>query len=244
MDAATRLILEAEVLMPRKAKNLKFSSFSLETFGSALKAARESKGITRTDFARNLGVSRSSLTMWESGQRVPEGDVLAGICTQLLLDANVLLGLDFVHTSGDVKERIGRLILSEGTEALGKAIGMDADAIDHILKGDLFAPTSKGLQAVASAYDLTVEWLLSGDPRHWAGSLTDFPGRLRFFTVCYGIPSGHREMIEALYSGMGTQRVTVDGVEVGSLEGLLRALSSVHASSSDFPFDLTWIVRG
>lgn len=230
--------------MPKKPRALKFSSFNVENLGKFLFEARKSKGINRSDFAKSLGVSRSSLTMWESGLRVPDADAIAGICAQLGLDANQLLGLNSVHATDAVRKRIARLILAEGAEALASSVGLDGRTINRILEDDFFGLTTKGIRAIASDYRLSVEWLLTGDPKHWAQSLQgEVPERIRFFRICHGISPSLAKGID-VSQNENRQEIKAKGKSIASLDGLLVALQALHGRSPDFPFSLNWIATG
>jgi len=45
-----------------------------------LKAARVNAGLKQSDVEKRLGFSRSTLTRWETGKRIPRADSLAALC--------------------------------------------------------------------------------------------------------------------------------------------------------------------
>lgn len=231
--------------MPKKPRNLKFSAFSKEALGKLLFEAREGRTLNRSEFAKLLGVPRSSLINWETGLRVPDADAIAAICAHLGLDANQLLGLHTVYEGDAVGRRISRLIDAEGAEGLVASIGLNKLAFNRMLQAGFFGVTTKGARAIASAYNLSVEWLLTGNPKHWGRSLQDeVSERLRFFRICHGISSTHADSIDVSLNETRGKRVKAKGKEVASIDGLLLALQALHGRSPDFPFELSWIFSG
>lgn len=230
--------------MSKKPRNLKFSAFSKENLGKLLFDARERRNLNRSEFAKRLRVPRTSLIAWETGLRVPDADAIAGICAQLGLDANQLLGLHKVYEGDDVGRRISRLIDAEGAEGLVSSIGLTKQAFNRMLQAGYFGVTTKGVRAIALAYNLSVEWLLTGSPKHWHRSLQEKDGeRLRYFRICHGISSANAKGTHVLWDEF-QKGVIAKGKEVASLDGLLLALQAIHGRSPDFPFELSWIVTG
>ena len=231
--------------MPRKATNLKTSFFSATNFSDCFKKARIAKGISLTDLAKSLGVSRNSVNLWEAGLRIPEGDAIAGICTQLGLDANQLLGLSAINSAATVKNRIDRVLKAEGKGLLASHMGINEKVLGHLLSGGLVGLSSKGLEAFADLYQLTVEWVLSGEPKHWGRSLQgEVPERLRFFRICHGIPSSVTKDLRVTQSEKGQSQITMKGAPFVDVEGMLRAFAGSAEGVTDFPFDIEWITTG
>ena len=54
-----------------------------EHFGKRLKYLRESKKLTQEQFAEVLGVSRQTVSRWETGAAVPDGEKIAVLCERL-----------------------------------------------------------------------------------------------------------------------------------------------------------------
>lgn len=63
-----------------------------ETFPKRLKILREKIGISQGDFAKALGVSRSTISYYETGERLPDIEMLDRICETTGCSANFLLG--------------------------------------------------------------------------------------------------------------------------------------------------------
>ena len=63
------------------------------TFGENLKALRKARGLTQEDFAKQSGISRSAIGMYESGKREPKNfEMLETIADFFNVDMNTLLG--------------------------------------------------------------------------------------------------------------------------------------------------------
>lgn len=62
--------------------------------GKIIKDAREKMGITQEDLAKAIGVQKSTVSLWESGQRSPLGDNLAKLASFLKIEAKILGGYE------------------------------------------------------------------------------------------------------------------------------------------------------
>lgn len=63
------------------------------TFGENLKALRKTRGLTQEEFAKQSGISRSAIGMYESGKREPKNfEMLETIADFFNVDMNTLLG--------------------------------------------------------------------------------------------------------------------------------------------------------
>lgn len=56
-----------------------------------IKKARKAAGVTQKELAEIIGVYQKDISRWESGERTPSVEALAGICKALKVSANVLL---------------------------------------------------------------------------------------------------------------------------------------------------------
>ena len=61
-------------------------------FSERLSALRKSAGMTQAELAKKLGISKSSVSMYECGNREPEFGLLEKMADLLQVDMNVLLG--------------------------------------------------------------------------------------------------------------------------------------------------------
>jgi len=61
-------------------------------FGRILKNLRKDRGDTQADLAKYLGISRSAISMYESGEREPNFGTLEAIADYFNVNMNFLLG--------------------------------------------------------------------------------------------------------------------------------------------------------
>lgn len=61
-------------------------------FGDRLKSLRNSKGLSQADFAKQIGVSKSSVNMYERGEREPNFETLEAIADYFNVDLDYLMG--------------------------------------------------------------------------------------------------------------------------------------------------------
>lgn len=69
-------------------------------FGRILKNLRKDHGDTQADLARYLGISRSAISMYESGEREPDFETLEAIADYFNVNMDFLLG----QTEGSTQE--------------------------------------------------------------------------------------------------------------------------------------------
>lgn len=58
-----------------------------------IKALREKRGITQTELAKKLGITRSSVNAWEMGISVPSTQYLVALANIFKVSSDYLLGL-------------------------------------------------------------------------------------------------------------------------------------------------------
>lgn len=68
--------------------------------GHRLQAIREEQRLTTTELARRLGVSKSSISKYESGRHIPTAMVLARLALRLQVSTDYLLGLTATAAPG------------------------------------------------------------------------------------------------------------------------------------------------
>ena len=89
-------------------------------FADTLKSLRQEKGLSQHDLARRLIVTRSTVTRWESGLRLPDATMIARIADVLGADVNKLLTA--MAQSDEAPNIImvddSRVLLSEGLSVL------------------------------------------------------------------------------------------------------------------------------
>ena len=65
-----------------------------DRFNENLRLARERKGISQKDIAENIGVAKSTYSLYESGNREPNVQTIKRIADFLNVSADELLGID------------------------------------------------------------------------------------------------------------------------------------------------------
>jgi transcriptional regulator with XRE-family HTH domain len=68
--------------------------------GSIIKELRKKKGLTQEELAKAVGVSRLTVSMWESGKASPKAEFLKKLAEVLEVNVNDLLGLEDKLTTG------------------------------------------------------------------------------------------------------------------------------------------------
>ena len=63
-------------------------------FGERLDAARVRAGLTKSELARRMGVSRQTAYQWLDGTRLPSIQRLPKLCAEVDESADLLMGLD------------------------------------------------------------------------------------------------------------------------------------------------------
>lgn len=64
----------------------------MKTFKDVFKELRQSRDLTQTELAKRLRISRSTVAMYESGDRIPRPDDLEAIADFFNVDLDFLLG--------------------------------------------------------------------------------------------------------------------------------------------------------
>ena len=64
------------------------------SFGPRLRKLRKARGETQPELAKLLGLSRSAVSMYESGEREPKYELLTAIAAHYEVDLDYLLGRD------------------------------------------------------------------------------------------------------------------------------------------------------
>lgn len=65
-----------------------------DKFNENLRIARERKGISQKEMAENIGVAKSTYSLYESGNREPNVQTIKKIADILNVSADELLGID------------------------------------------------------------------------------------------------------------------------------------------------------
>lgn len=92
-----------------------------QVFGARLRALRRQHGETQPELAKLLGLSRSAVSMYESGEREPKYELLTAIAAHYDVELDYLLGRDVPEEDPDelrMIARAGRKMTPEQRESL------------------------------------------------------------------------------------------------------------------------------
>lgn len=64
-----------------------------DSFASRLKKLREEHGLSQTELADKLGISRGSISFYENKSRVPDINILLALCNHFFVSSDYLIGL-------------------------------------------------------------------------------------------------------------------------------------------------------
>lgn len=95
-------------------------------FPERLKFARDKLGVSQEEFARRLGISRASLTLYENGKRVPDISVLGKIYRETGVSLYFLLGISDVESDSYIS-------INEATGLSQKSIETLCESESHQL---------------------------------------------------------------------------------------------------------------
>lgn len=89
-------------------------------FQNVFKRLRMSSGLTQTEFAEKIGISRSTIGMYETGAREPDFEILERIADFFNVDIDYLLGR--TDKTALLPETVGRYYLNDETAAIAQEI--------------------------------------------------------------------------------------------------------------------------
>ena len=95
-----------------------------DSFAKLLRKIRTDKGLSQRELADKICVTRSAITHWENGSRMPDADTIARLCQFLDVNLDFLLGNDIIAGEG-----INVIIVDDSKIALGGALSV----LDEVL---------------------------------------------------------------------------------------------------------------
>lgn len=137
-------------------------------FNINLKKARELKGFSQKDVAENIGISKSTYSLYESGNRAPNIQIIKKMIDFLDVSADSLFGVSSIDTTPSIQtlyDRIKLLRIRHGysQEQLALMVGYaDKTSIAKIESGKVDLPLSK-IIAFSKFLNTTTSYLLEGD---------------------------------------------------------------------------------
>lgn len=117
-------------------------------FGSALKILREARNLSQPELAEILGLSRSTISMYENNNRQPDFEILEMLADYFNVDMNTLLGNSIMLDESSAPQGLKRVPVL-GVVAAGEPIVAIENIEDYIevsssLPGEHFALIVKG----------------------------------------------------------------------------------------------------
>ena len=152
-------------------------------FGNNLKKARKEKGLSKEALSEKLNVVRQTISKWENGLSIPDGDMLIKISQVLEIPVETLLGSNTALESRDaVTQAIQLQIINSLLETVHQGgfimSGMMLMGALISIVGTFF---SVALMALATVNDVT----LNGEVGIW-GLLKGY-GAMDFFTASIAV---------------------------------------------------------
>ncbi len=95
--------------------------------GNKIRELRKNRGMTQSELAEMLGISSSSVGMYEQGRRQPDSEMILKICSVFGTSADYLLGKDKSDQKHGVCEL--SLVFDEFTQVLSSQQGLMFDGI-------------------------------------------------------------------------------------------------------------------
>ena len=95
------------------------------TMGERIKELRKKNGMTQTDLAKKLGVTKGTISTWETGSRSPSFDVLDQLCGMFHASMDYLMGRTDVNSYNEITD--------SDAEQLGKWT-VEQDLTEYALK--------------------------------------------------------------------------------------------------------------
>lgn len=72
-------------------------------FGDRLKSLRNNRGLSQMDFAKQIGISKSAVNMYERGEREPSFEILETIADYFNVDLDYLIGKSEIPNRSQVQ---------------------------------------------------------------------------------------------------------------------------------------------
>lgn len=133
-------------------------------------ALRKEKGLSQEQLAESLGVSRQSVSKWESGQSVPDLDKilplskLFAVSTDFLLDEDAERSQALPQPKSQTTLRIVRITATAGN-AVGLILALVSVSISSAWTEPLFLIGWFGQIIQCALYEATLAWQLSSNQR-------------------------------------------------------------------------------
>lgn len=124
-----------------------------------LKELRKQYGITQEKLSKYLDVSRTTISMWESGNNQPDNDTLIKLAKFFGVSIDYLIGNELPNTKSKKGIRIpvyGRVAAGIPIDAIEDILDYEEITEDEARKGEYFALQIKGQSMEPRIYDKDV----------------------------------------------------------------------------------------
>lgn len=118
-------------------------------FGDRLKSLRNRKGLSQAEFAKQIGVSKSSVNMYERGEREPNFETLEAIADYFNVDLDYLMG------KSEIENRAKATIipLCSNDRNILRLAGRDGSYLERTLTDDQLKALTAILDQMPDASD-------------------------------------------------------------------------------------------
>lgn len=101
-------------------------------FGNRLKSLRHRKGFSQADLAKQIGVSKSSVNMYERGEREPNFETLETIADYFNVDLDYLMGKSDIEN----RAKAAMIPLQPDDRNVLRLAGRDGSYVERVLTDD------------------------------------------------------------------------------------------------------------
>lgn len=99
-----------ETLSKRNYKNI--YTYNMENLiGERLKTLRENSDLTQTELAKNMHLTKSQISSFETGRVSPNIEVIKNYCNTFKVTADYLLGIEYSNETVDLEQQIINQVL-------------------------------------------------------------------------------------------------------------------------------------
>ena len=74
------------------------------TMGERIKELRKKNGMTQTDLAKKLGVTKGTISTWETGSRSPSFEVIDELCDMFRASMDYIMGRTDVNSFNEISD--------------------------------------------------------------------------------------------------------------------------------------------
>ena len=86
-----------------RESNIIIGGFDMNVLGKRIKQLRESERLNQLELAKKLNISNTTLSQYETGQRIPSDDIKIKIARMFKVSLDYLLGVSDVRNYNDIE---------------------------------------------------------------------------------------------------------------------------------------------